>query len=515
MYIMTDDYFVPKQFIVYTFYGKKTCFCWDENKLAIFPYKNDHFTAVELVTAPGPIKSIQCFTDRVFLICIPQGVYKLSRDREFAILSMSAVGLGTVFYEVLTPRSKNLYLDNKQTMTNKLLFQLSSEDGDSSNLCICPLNLENAGERFMRSITNDSTAESLCLIADDKILFVLIRETVRIVHSSIYCIRDIVPVQRDSKIGGLLLITTADIILMYSRNDLLSFEKICLGIHVQSICAGFSQSSEDILWFVYSDESKLYYGKKQLLMKSVQQINVQEKSFACLKCYDSKTILGLTTNKQLDELSADVVERTLSVENDTFINLNADMLKGSQLEIDKIYRGTQELHSLNMVLLTEEETLSRINLYAHRRKARLVPKVSINRIADQLFLSVKLDTLPKNSWVVLNLRSECLNIFSMRKVVDEKTVVDICVPNEKAENFLGIAIDLITLKDESHSWCLIRNYITNPLLKKNKKKKTRSDQTNFINSKIAVLENFIRDGDIDMKMLSEMKRSVRRKFGDT
>ena len=515
MYIETDDYFVPKQFIVYMFYGRKTCFCWDENKLGIFPYTNDRVAAVELVTAPGPIKSIQCFTDRVFLICIPEGVYKLSRDREFAILSKSAVGMGTVFYEVLTPRGKNLYLDNKQTMTNKLLFQLSSKDGDSSHLCICPLNLENADEGFMRSITNDSTVESLCLIADEETLFVLIRETVRIVHSSTYCIRDIVPVQRDSKIGGLLLITSADIILMYSRNNLLLFEKICLGMRVQTVCAGFSQSTKDVLWFVYSDESKLYYGKKQLLTKSVQQINVQEKSFACLRCYDSKIILGLTTNKQLVQLFTDAVEKTLSVDNDTFINLNADMLKGSQLEIDKIYRGTQELHSLNKVLLSEEETLSRINLYAHRHRARLVPKVSVNRISDQLFLSVNLDTLPKNSWVVLNLRLECQNIFSMRKVADEKTVVNIRVPEDKAENFLGIAIDLITLKDESHSWCLIRNYITNPLLKKSKKKKTRSDQTNFINSKIAVLESFIREGDIDMKMLSEMKRTVRRKFGYT
>ena len=512
---MTDDHFVPKQFIVYTFYGRKTCFCWDKDKLAIFPYTNDHFAPVELVTAPGPIKSIQCFTDRVFLICIPQGVYKLSRDREFAVLSMSAVGLGTVFYEVLTPRSKNLYLDNKQTMTNKLLFHLSSEDGDFSNLCICPLNLENTGEGFMRTITNDSTVENLCVIADEKILFVLVRETVRIVYSSIYSIRDIVPVQRDSKIGGLLLLTSADITLIYSSNDLLSFEKICLGIRVQTICAGFSQRTEDTLWFVYSDESKLYYGKKQLLTKSVQQINVQDKSFACLRCYDSKVILGLTTNKQLVEFSTDAVERTLLVENDTFINLNADMLKGSEHEIDKIYRGTQELHNLNKVLLTEEDTLSRINLYAHRRKALLVPKVSVNRIANQLFLSVNLNTLPKNSWVVLNLRLECQNVFSMRKVVDEKTVVDICVPEDKAENFLGIAIDLITLKDESHSWCLIRNYITNPLPKKNKKKKTRSDQTNFINSKIAMLESFINDGDIDMKMLSEMKGNVRKKFGDT
>ncbi|XP_076651011.1 uncharacterized protein LOC143358049 [Halictus rubicundus] len=514
MYIETNDELVPKHFIICTFYGVETCFCWYEDKVIIFPYTNDDFVSTEVLTAPAPIKSIQCFASRVFFICSPHGVYKLSRDREFAVLSKSAIGMGTVFYELLTPRNKYLYLDNKQNMMNKLLLQLSPEESDSSRLSVCTLNVENTIQQFMQTITkNDSNIENLCILAIGKKVLTLINETVQIVYSSIYPIRDIIPVQADSKVASLLLLTNKDsVVVMHSKNDTLTFEKIFLGVNVQTICAGFSLSTMDSLWLVYSDESKLYFGKKQLLKPdSVQRFSIQNSSFPCLRYYNSKIILGLTMNKQLVKFSIDEVEKELSVEQDTFIGLSEDMLKGTNFIMDKIYKGTQEIQTLNNMLQAEEERLKRINLYAHKQKVQFSPNISLRRIANLLLLSVTFfDNLPKDSWAVFNVKFENETTFCIKKVEDQETIVDIYIPDGKTVSSLQVATDLITLKEEGHPWCLIRNYVVYPLREKKKRKKPRLDTENFINSKITMLEKLLQEGNIDMKTLSEIKRNVRR-----
>ncbi|XP_076300929.1 uncharacterized protein LOC143219043 [Lasioglossum baleicum] len=518
MFITTNDEFVPKHFIICTFYGVETCFCWHEDKVVIFPYTNDDFVSTEVLTAPAPIKSIQCFASRIFFICFPHGVYKLSRDREFAVLSKSAIGMGTVFYEVLTPRNKYLYLDNKQNMMNKLLLQLSPRESDSGRLSVCTLNAENTTQQFMQTVTkNDSNVENLCILAIGKKILTLINETVQIVYNSIYPVRDIIPVQADSKIASLLLPTNGDsVVVMHSKDDTLTFEKIFLGVNVQTICAGYDLSTMDSLWLVYSDKCKLYYGKKQLLKPdSVQRFSVQDNSISCLRYYNPNIILGLTVNKELVEFPIDEVEKVLSMEQDTFIGLSADMLKGTGLIMDKIYKGTQEIHTLNNRLQAEEERLKRINLYAHKQKVQFSPNISLHRIANLLLLSVTfLDNLPKDSWVVFNVKFENETTFCMKKVEDQETVVDIYIPDGKTVNSLQVATDLITLKEEGRPWCLIRNYVIYPLREKKKRKKPRLGATDSINSKIAMLEKLLQDGTINMKTLSDIKRNVRRECLD-
>ncbi|KOC59186.1 hypothetical protein WH47_11262 [Habropoda laboriosa] len=514
MYITTNKYFVPKHFVVRTFYGKKTCFCWNEDKLSIFAYsRSNDSVPVKVLTAPAPIKTIQSFNDRIFLICTPQGVYKLSRNLEFAVLSKHAIGMGTVFYEVLTPRKKHVYLDNKQKMTNKMLFEISSKEEDENKLCIYPLNVENVEECFRKAlVNNDSTIENLCIIGDGQKLLTLINETVQIIYNSIYSIKDIIPVGKDSKIAGLLLLTNIDVIIvMHARDNMVVFEKTCLVTQLQAVCAGFSQLSEHSLWMVYSDKSKLYYAKIHLSTNKVERIEVEDKSFVCLQYYDSKIILGLTEKKQLVEFSTDTVERTLSVKNDTFTNLHFNMLKCATFIMDKIYKGSEELHFFNETLITEENKLKRINLYAHKHKVRLCPKIVINRIANRLFLSASFhDVLPKNCWVVLNVKSEHRSMFCTKEIVDQETIVDIYIPENLTANFSEIAIDLIVVKDEGQPWCLIRNYVINPLFEKGKKTRKRSEKFNFINSKIAMLESLIEKGNVDMKKLSEIKKNVRK-----
>ncbi|CAD1468896.1 unnamed protein product, partial [Heterotrigona itama] len=505
MYINTNTYFLPKNFIVHTFYGERTCFCWNQNELIIFPYGNNE--SVEVLTAPASIKTVQCFSGRIFLICIPQGIYKLSRDREFAVLSKSAIGMGTVFYEVLIPRNGYLYLDNKQKMSNKLLFKLSSKEINSSQLCVHLLNMESTTEYFMKALTNNySTIENLCIIADGQKLLTLINENVQIIHSSIYSIRDIIPVWKNSKIVALLLATTTNVIVMiHSKDNTLIFETIYLKTEIQTICAGFSESSDDMLWIVYLYESEFYYVKKQLLVDNIHQIRVQDKNFVCLQSYDSKMILGLTQDKQLVEISINTIEKNLSIENDTFINLHSNMLEAATVIKEKIYTGTQELQVLNETLTTEIDKLKRINLYAHKDKVHFCPKITINYVANRLFLSANFhDVFPKSSWVVLNVKLEYQNLFCMKKVVNQETIIDIYIPENLAINFSRIAIDLITFKDKGHPWCIIRDYVISDYIEKQKKKRSNHD---FINSKITKLETLIRERNINMKKLSEIKKS--------
>ncbi|XP_033324725.2 uncharacterized protein LOC117219594 [Megalopta genalis] len=514
MNIRVNSEIVPKYFIVCKFYEVETCFCWNEDKVIIFPYGNDKSVPFKVLTAPASIKNIQCFASRIFLICVPQGVYELSREGKFVILMKSAIGMGTDFYEVLTVRNKHLYLDNKKDTTSKLLLQLSSEERDSSKLSTYTVNVENTTQQFMQTITKDDCSiENLYVIAIEKKILMLMNETVQIMYNSIYPIRDIIPVQSDSKIAGLLFVTSGDnVVVMHSKDNKLTFEKILLGVNVHTICAGFSLSSMDSLWLVYSDESKLYYGRKQLLKEdNVQQFCIENNSFPCLRYYNSKIILGLTTNKQLVEFPIDTVEKVISREQDSFIGLHLDMLKDTNLIMDKIYKGTQEIHKLNNELQAEEDKLKRINLYAHKQKVQFCPNIVLHRVTNLFLLSATFgDILPKDCWVVFNVKFENETTFCMKRVEGQETVVDVDIPEDKMINSLQVNVDLISLKEEGYPWLLIRNYVIYPHREKTKRKKAKVERVDFINSKIAILEKFLQEGTIDMRTLSEIKRSVRR-----
>ncbi|XP_017886497.1 uncharacterized protein LOC108628819 [Ceratina calcarata] len=509
MHIKTSVEFSPKKFVVHTFYGEKTCFCWEENNLVIFRYTNRDDISAEVLTTPARIKTIQCFGDRAFVICVPRGTYKISKDRKFAVLSSSAIGMGTVFYETLKPRDNYLYLDNKQTMAHKLLFELSSNECSADQLCVYLLTADTIARQFMTALTsNDSNVENLCIIAEAQNVFVLFKETVQIIYHTIHPIKDIIPVQKDSRIAGLLFLTRLDeIILIRSKHDKLVFEKIYLGTQIETICAGFSQLLTDSLWIVYVCESKMYYARKQLLVEDVQQIRVQDRKYVCFQSYDSKEILCLTQDKELVEISISTIERKLSEINDTSINLHPSMLDVTFM-MDILYKESQKLHSLNEILTIEEDKLKRINLYAHKYTVRSCPKMTINRMANQLYWSINFeDALPKGNIVVFNVKLGYQNFFSMKRI-EQQTAIDIHIPEHLTTHRLQVSTDLVILKEENCPWLVIKNCIINSEQSKKKKK------SNFINSKIAMLENLIQEGNITMDKLSDIKRSVRKELND-
>lgn len=480
----------------------------------MFPYTNCDDISAEVLTAPARIKAVQCFDGRIFVICIPRGVYKISQERRFAVLSGSAIGMGTVFYEVLKPRDNYLYLDNKQTMVNKLLFELSSNESTADQLCVYPLAANAVAKQFIQALTsnNNGNVENLSVIAEGHKAFVLFKETVQLIYHTIHPIKDIMPVQKDSKVAGLLFITTlGDIVLLHSKHDKLLFEKIYVGTQVETICAGFSQLIEDSLWIVYvcHQSKKVYYARKQLLNEDTQQIRVQDKKYVCFQCYDSKDILCLTEDKQLVEISVCAVEEELSGKNDTSINLHSSMLDAAYM-MDMIYKEVKKLHSLNEILTIEEDKLKRINLYAHKYTVRSCPKMIVNRMANQLFLSINFkDALPKNNFVVFSVRFGYRNFFSMKKV-EQETTIDIRIPENLTRYFSQTSTDLIILKEESRPWLIIKDCIVNSEQSKKKKK----SNCNFINSKIVMLENLIKEGSISMNKLCDIKRSVRKELND-
>lgn len=100
----------------------------------------------------------------------------------------------------------------------------------------------------------------------------------------------------------------------------------------------------------------------------------------------------------------------------------------------------------------------------------------------------------------------------MKKIVGRETIADIYIPENLMADTSQIAIDLIAFRDKRYPWCLIRNYVISDYLERRKKKKRLN--VDFINSKIAILKTCIQEGNINMKKLSEVKKSLRKELSD-
>ncbi|KAG7200490.1 hypothetical protein KM043_001056 [Ampulex compressa] len=520
MHIVTKDLrFVPTNFVIDEFYGVITCFCWDGNKLAMFPYNEEEACTdgIPLLIAPGRIRNIICFSGRIFLLCIPHGIYKLSRDQNFAVLSKHAVGIGTVFYEILTPRNNCLYLDNKQNKTSKSLFQLSGNSEAFQKLCVFTLNVEGADPCLMTALKdNEGPVRNVTLIGNEKKLLVLTNETVRIIYNDDCPIKHISPVRKNNKTIGVLLLINADrVVIMHVKENKLVYEKVHLRTNIRALCAYASSLVDDALLIVYSDERMLYHVKIRFFTNKIQQVYSEERNVCCLMNYGFNQVLGLASN-DLFTLPTTALERSLASENSGFINLRSEMLRGTESIVNEIYEKSKMLKILNERLLQEQDKLKRINLYAHEQLIRASPKMSIQRISGQQFLSIDFaQELPKNSTVVVSLDLGWWRRFYSKRVTSSDTVIEMRVSEGHVFNGVQIAMDMVMLTCEGAPWCLIRNAINDTPRDKGRKRRTKKDMTNFINAKIASLKNLISEGAISMEKLAEIKRSVRKALQDS
>lgn len=514
-----DSDLEPTSFTICNFYGEDTCFCWNNNKFIMFPYMMKKCTpSLPVYLAPGPVKTIHCFSNRVFFVCLPRGVYKLSKDGRFSVLSKSAISVGPIFFEILALKNDGLYLENKQSKSSKLLLHLSPTLQQCEDLCTFPLHSENSEQEFRNILLDgNDTKDNLCLISSSKKLF-LLTEVIHIIYNCDHTIINIIPVQNNGKLNALILVTDTDaIIFMYAKDKKLNYKKIYLGIEIKTLCAGFDQQCADKVWIIYSNGSKLYYMTLMLSTEVYNKVKVEEKSLICMQYYKEDIFVGLNNQKKMYELSTNIEESVTNsqVSKDNFISLHSGMLKDTDMIVDQICERAKELQSWNEKLIAEEEKLYKINLYASKQKIQACPKMTVHRIANQLFLNINFhENLPKNIYIICYLSYNNETVFSIKEIASNETCIDLSVPKEKLSNSLKFGMDLITIINKGQPWFLIKNFVKDPVVEKKKKQHYKKSKTSFINAKINVIKNLMVSGNLSMQKLSEIKQSIRKEICD-
>lgn len=511
--MIDDEEIAPRHFAVCDFYDVETCFCWDNDKLVIFPYvKNSSVGKARILATPGPIRKILFFNSRAFLICAPQGAYKLSQSGEFALLSRNALGIGGEFYKVLVAWNNGIYLDDKRVKSSTLLFPFVPNV--SETMCTFTLNPMNTEPQLTSCFAAGwETEGNLCVIAHHKNLYVLRDNTVQLVYTSDVAIVDILPAKRRDKVAGLLLLTehTNFVILVHGKDDKLIYEKIHLRENMwdrMAICASFSPHMENILWLLCCNRSRLYYIRKELFVDAVQEARVEEKTFTCMQYYKSNVILALSQRKELIELS--IEEDSLSIDNN--IVLHTGMFERADIIMEKICVNVKELNILYESLTDEEEKLKRINLYAAKQKLQIDPCFEVFRLCKHRYLSLsipKSNKLPKNSYVVFTFASKNQNTFCIKKVTETALAVKMSINENQILCSSSINMDLITLMNEQRPWCLIQNFVNYPPQDLKRRRGSKKDKTAFINAKIATLQYLIEKKELNITKLCEIKRTIR------
>ncbi|XP_032674649.1 uncharacterized protein LOC116845719 [Odontomachus brunneus] len=519
MYIKDDMGIVPQDFIVCEFYGVETCFCWNvkHSKLVAFPYATDETSArdVKIFSTPAPVRQIQCFDGRVFVLCAPQGVYKLSRSGVFAVLSKNALGMGAEFYEVLVPYEDHIKLSNKHSKDYKLLFKYSptlDTIEQVHSLSLIPADTE---EELLECFIKDlQKIRNVCVIGYGRKLFAWNGNAVQLIYTDVSgVILRIAPVTRRTKVAGVLIIIDLNtVILMHSRDHDLVFQKVWLGRNIRctsALCASFCSEPENVLWIVYCDQSKLYYMRKELFTDKIQEMKEQEKTFTCMQYYKSNVILGLLDSKELVELSVETLQNSLPVNSD--IQLHANMFQSTDLIMERICNKAKELDKLYERLANEQDKLRRINMYAYNQKIEAHPKIEMCRLWNHSYLTLYIsESLPKNSYVVFTLNSKDQSTFCIKRVTDTTFTVKMLVNESKVLYSSTVNMDLITLMNKETPWCIIQNFITCPSQKEARKRaKKERDKLAFIDAKIALLQNLIAEKDLNMTKLAEIKKIIR------
>lgn len=516
MYIAIDDEEIAqRRFAVCDFYDVETCFCWNADKLVIFPYTKDHSTGTwdaRVLLTPAPVRKIQFFDRRAFLICAPQGIYKVSRVDELALLSKNALGMGCEFFQVLIAKSNGVYLDDKQIKSSTLLFPLVPNA--SETVCTFPLNPANIEPQLLSCFAAGwKTRGNLCVVAYHRKLYALRGDTVQLVYTSDSAIVDILPAKRQDKVAGLLLLTEhANVVILVHGNDTLVFERIHLGEntrHSTTFCAGFSLHMENVLWLVCCDRSRTYYIKKELFVDTIREVRVEERTFTCMQYYKPNVILALSQKKELIELSLEEMEDSLSMNNN--VALHTEMFQKTDVIMEKICAKVKELNVLYENLMDEQDKLQRINLYAAKRKLQISPHIEVSRLCKYRYLAldISLDKLYKNSYVVFTFASKNQSTFCMKKVTETAVAIKMLINENRILHSSSINTDLITLMNEQRPWCLIPNFINSPPQDLKRKRGPKKDKTVFIDTKIASLRDLIAKKELSMTKLCEMKKIIR------
>ncbi|XP_015609992.1 uncharacterized protein LOC107274923 isoform X1 [Cephus cinctus] len=513
MYVEEEEDFAPKNFLIFNHYGKDTLFFWDNEKLVVCPY-GEADTKHTLKT-PDSIKTLKCFGQRVFVICQPTGIYKLSKDMKLLVLSENGIELADEFYNVFYPRSGIMYLFDKKEKRERDLLPLSTSV-PSSTVHSFALNSYDTKHDLREAIFGDSEFEptdNLCVFVYDKRIFKLCKNSINLIYCSQQTVTDIVPWKSMEKTCGLIFLAQTEyVIFMYTKNQEIVFEKANLGTNIHSLCAFPHDGSLNI---IYCDEMETYITKKIFGSEQLEHDIFVNQYFLCFQVFKEK-LLALTPAKVLLERSL-ILDFTedMDQEQEEFVELNCNMLSNTEEIVDKICEDSKILQKLDLELQAEEDKNQRLNLYAHQKKFQYQPKMNVKHIAGKVFLSADFANIfPKNSWVYLNLINDGKKVTCGKLIKEFETVLEMLIPEEFISDSLDITVDLVTHTNEGQPWCLIKNCLKDSPPKK-KKEGLKLNKISFIESKLATLRKLQSEDCLDIEKLSEIKKSVRKEINNS
>ena len=511
--------FAPTNFEILDFYGKDTCFVWTENQLVVFPDSESVATVnLPIIESPQNIKSIKSYNGRVFVICEPRGLYKLDRDYKFLLYSRTAIGFGRTYTEIYSSENQSLYLKHKTNQVVRELFRLEQTSKNHNNICDITLQISTSDLNLRKAFLHpeDSSNEDVLIVSNDRRVFKVTSEDVCLIYTCDQEIVNIVPILQDVKTMGFVLVAHTAAVLVYVTNGKLKFDKLYFDKEVQSLCAGMNAESKDIIWIAHISGTEIYYSAKTISADTFHRTGMQYMRFVAIKNYNSKVLRSLSNNRQL--LKVDVQHLGLGkVDGEEFFDLKPEMLKGTERIVDRICEKTKELQWWNEEVLKEQEKSKRISIYAHRAAIVYLPKVQVQRIAGQVFLRVTFkDVLPLNCYVVVLLKCSGETRYCMKLVKDSDTFVDVPVEKNVMNFSLKLSIDLVTMADKGEPWCLIRNYVKEPIPLHRIGK--HIDKKNFFKAKLTALRNLASEDNrhmLNMIKLSSIKKSIRKESSNS
>ncbi|XP_058805452.1 uncharacterized protein LOC131672326 [Phymastichus coffea] len=506
MYIKVDmKNVVPKHFLIKNFYGKDTCFVWSNgDEFLIFPYIYDGSTVVsKVLKAPDKIKDIHGLNGRIFVLCLPCGIYKLTEKLECAVLSETGLELVSRF-SVLSLNNGDLILTDKKFESIVKLLSLSV----INNIHVLPLHYNDTDNIFYKLLSVNEYNDDICLLAVDKKLFKLVNQSLYLIYESDYPIKKIVAIEKENKVFGALLQTDVQaVVLIHATTNILHFNTLCLDTNIESICPIFCSNIQVLL--IYSCDGKTYYTSVLLTRNLTKQIKVENNRLFHIQM-KSNFIISLDDSGQLIQFPIEEVIN-LCVENSyDYVGLQSDMLKGLESVINVICEKTEKLKILRHDILQKEDCLKRINMFVNKHTLKYCPKDSVLRLRNHLFLISNFEkSLFENCIVIKVLKSGGKVNFLMKVVHNYDTIIEMPIHLSNLTSKLQTATDLITFKRNSGLWCLIKDYIQDPLPSKSNNTILSNNILQIIKYNLVVLKNLIQDNKLSMECLSEIKKTIR------
>ncbi|XP_015116347.1 uncharacterized protein LOC107040671 [Diachasma alloeum] len=517
---------------ILNFYGTEAGFIWNEDKLLIFPYHPDSTSDEEVqiidsgplkshkLTAPKPIKTICSYSGRVFIVCEPTGIYKLSDKYKFVVLSTTGIGLGCEVHQVLTPTRGWLYLADKITKKSKHLFQLSENVNyrDYDGVIVYDL------RQILFCASGDDDNKS-CLITSGKKLYKLIDERVTIIHVESNFITDILAVKRDQRDFGVGLITEGNyLVLLLPDEDtrkLMPLRKLCYDGDIVALTIYFPRASTDQLWCFHTNGHNIYHRRVCIDCSGLDRNeNVEvvftsnERIINCLRPRGDGILM--LSDGQLTEF--EIMKMGRDGEKREFNTLKEDMIRNTNIIVDKICERAKELELVNKGIAVAQGRLERISAYAHKQKTQYSPAVRILRVGGRQYLEVKLEGLPLDSQVFVNVVIESQRLFASKVVCDRVTTLE--VPLEignlgEVEKF-DVRIDLVAAQCETQLWCILNNYgvDSSKVLGGEGSCRAATDRENLLTAKLSTLRSLMEKKSVDDVKLRYIKKSIRKEMRD-